>query len=352
MSIHSRATTCSAAIIALLASASASAQSFNIDFCNHYGWTQSGFAGALGQAGVWNQMAWFGGSVVDTSGSSTSVTVSTSAGQHPCVGIDDPATSGAAQSLMDDGAHIGEIGPSVHTVTISGLCGGTYEVGTYAWRPNFAPATVEVEVVGAGMQTVGGAWPGGFQQGVTHALHTLAVANGGQIVIELKVTASTPSWDGVLNGLQARRVEGPCGVIYQAYCGPAPANSTGLPAVISAAGSPFVIENNVALEASALPPNQFGYFLASRTRGFIANPAGSQGNLCLGGQILRFARAGEVQFSGSAGEFSLALDLTDFPSSPPLAVAPGEEWNFQGWFRDQDPGPTSNFTQGITIVFE
>ncbi|MCP3917775.1 MAG: hypothetical protein GY711_19700 [bacterium] len=140
--------------------------------------------------------------------------------------------------------------------------------------------------------------------------------------------------------------------LYSDYCGPAAASSTGAPGELRAFGTSSVQDNDLTLEATSLPANQFGYFLASRTRAFVQNPGGSQGNLCLGGSILRFTRPGEIGFSGPAGEFSLGLDLTSFPSSPPSPVLPGEEWNFQAWFRDQNPAATSNFTQGITVEFE
>ena len=33
------------------------------------------------------------------------------------------------------------------------------------------------------------------------------------------------------------------------------------------------------------------------------------------------------------------------------AVAAGETWHFQGWFRDADPTATSNFTDAVAITF-
>lgn len=117
--------------------------------------------------------------------------------------------------------------------------------------------------------------------------------------------------------------------LYTEYCGPAQANSTGSPGAARALGSSLVADNDVVLEASGLPDQQFGYLLASRTQGFIQNPGGSQGSLCLGGEILRFVRPGEVGSTGGIDAFSLTLDLADFPSLPPAPVMPGEEWNFQ-----------------------
>ena len=38
-------------------------------------------------------------------------------------------------------------------------------------------------------------------------------------------------------------------------------------------------------------------------------------------------------------------------SPPPHTVLPGDTWNFQAWFRDMNPGPTSNFTDGVAVTF-
>ena len=134
------------------------------------------------------------------------------------------------------------------------------------------------------------------------------------------------------------------------YCGPANLNSTGQSAVISATGCEAVSANELAIEASSLPPLQFGLFLASETKGFVPNPGGSQGNLCLAGNIGRFVQ--QVQNSGPGGSFSISVDLTDIPTNPPQSVMAGQTWNFQAWFRDMNPGPTSNFTDGVSVLFE
>ncbi len=95
--------------------------------------------------------------------------------------------------------------------------------------------------------------------------------------------------------------------------------------------------------------NQFGYFLTSETQGFFT-PPGSMGNLCLGGTIARFNA--QVQNTGAAGSFMLSVDLTDIPLAPPQSVMAGETWNFTAWFRDFVVQPTSNFTDGLSILFQ
>ena len=77
----------------------------------------------------------------------------------------------------------------------------------------------------------------------------------------------------------------------------------------------------------------------------------SQGVLCLGPPIVRFDRSafGEIQQTSAAGERSLTLDLNNLPQG--VSFAAGASWNFQLWFRDQNPSTTSNTTDGVTVLF-
>ncbi len=139
--------------------------------------------------------------------------------------------------------------------------------------------------------------------------------------------------------------------IGSSYCGPAVQNSSGQSAVIAAYGSDFVVDNDVTLEATQLATNEFGYFVNSQTQDFVVGPGGSQGNLCLGGTTGRHISS--LGSTGAAGELSTVLDLTQLPTAGgPYAVQPGETWNFQCWFRDHNPGSTSNFTDGVEILFQ
>jgi hypothetical protein len=142
------------------------------------------------------------------------------------------------------------------------------------------------------------------------------------------------------------------GSVGTAYC-TANNNSTGGPGVLSANGTPLVASNDLTLEASSLPNNSFGFFLASLDSGFIANPGGSSGNLCLGGSIGRYVGPGQIKNAGTTGAFSLALDLTQVPQPTGfVAIAAGETWRFQAWHRDAIGGSTtSNFTNGLEIDF-
>ncbi len=71
----------------------------------------------------------------------------------------------------------------------------------------------------------------------------------------------------------------------------------------------------------------------------------------MGGGIGRHAK--QVANSGADGELVIDVDLTALPRpNGTHSVVAGETWNFQCWFRDNVGGPTSNFTDGIEIVFD
>lgn len=141
-------------------------------------------------------------------------------------------------------------------------------------------------------------------------------------------------------------------VIGTYYCTANP-NSTGVPGEIVAQGSTDVLDNNLNLTARNLPQFSFGFMITSDTPQFTANPAGSAGNLCIGGSIGRFVGPGQIQSSGALGRFAIPVDLTAVPQpNGPVAAVAGDRWYFQAWYRDSSPaGPTSNFTQGVQIIF-
>ena len=60
------------------------------------------------------------------------------------------------------------------------------------------------------------------------------------------------------------------------------------------------------------------------------------------------------QPSGPTGIASLVLDLTNVPTDANLtAVAAGETWSWQAWYRDVDGGgaPTSNLSSAVGVTF-
>ena len=138
------------------------------------------------------------------------------------------------------------------------------------------------------------------------------------------------------------------GGVGTSYCGPANLNSTGLPATLTATGSAVAAANDLTLVGAQMPAGQVAYYLNSPTQGF-SSPPGSQGNLCLAGDIGRhIAQVGQVLGDGT---FTVAIDLSALPrpGGVPHTVVAGETWNFQCWFRD---GASSNFTDGRSILFQ
>ena len=324
--------------------ASTSAQSFNIDGGDPATAPSSAYGAAAMQPGLWNDFPAnvIGQPVTGLLGAPTGVTVTNVAlGDHSS---DNAGTSGDDELLMDD--FLCE--PSV--VTISGLNPDTYTVYTYAWAPDNAAFSTEVCVTNSPElpQVCGGAWPNGHMLGVTYTLHTVVV-DAMNPNIEIFLVASFVF--ATLNGIQI--VDSSGGGAGTTYCSPAIPNSTGLPGEISVMGSVVATDNNVTLTASNLPLNSFGFFLTSTTQGFVPNPGGSQGNLCLGGAIGRYVGPGQIKNAGATGVISLLLDLTQTPQPMGfVSVNAGETWNYQAWTRDSVGGmATSNFTNGLEFVY-
>ncbi|QDV09368.1 hypothetical protein Poly30_49260 [Planctomycetes bacterium Poly30] len=158
---------------------------------------------------------------------------------------------------------------------------------------------------------------------------------------------------GISTFFNRLEVRGTSDGVGTAYCS-VNSNSTGQPALLEADGSSSVGDNDVTLLASQLPQSSFGFFIVSQTQGFVMNPAGSAGNLCILGSIGRYVGAGQIQQSGATGSFSLAIDLAAIPQpTGAVAVIAGDTWNFQTWFRDSVGGSaTSNFSNGLQVDFQ
>jgi hypothetical protein len=142
------------------------------------------------------------------------------------------------------------------------------------------------------------------------------------------------------------------GGVGTSYCTANP-NSTGQTGLLSGVGSASVAANDLTLVATRLPNNAFGYFITSLTQAVTPNPGGSQGILCVGGQIGRYVGPGQILNTGTTGSFSLLLNLTQIPTpAGPVPAVVGQTRNFQSWHRDAVSGAaTSNFTSGLSITF-
>ncbi|MEM8712110.1 MAG: hypothetical protein AAGG01_14260 [Planctomycetota bacterium] len=359
MLTHSAALLTAAA--ALTAAASAQLPSIYVDIgalSGQFGVPATGYAAAAAVGGEWNAMNTdlFTGSnpyttpnLVDISGSVTPVTLTFDALGFPLISFeeDEPFTMGNDEALMDDIGYTNGLAE----LRWDGLPAGTYDVIVYAMAPDDATFLTSVNVIGSldPLQEVGGDFSAGFALGITHSLHTVDVVGGTPLVIEVDLSSGADS----VNGLQIMPA-GSGSSIGASYCGPAVPNTTGAPAFMSAAGSRDVTQNDVLITCSNMPSFAFGFFIVSQTQGFVMNPGGSSGNICLAGSVGRYVGPGQVQNSGSAGQISLQLDLTMIPQPNGFVAAnSGETWNWQTWYRDSTPGgtPTSNFSDGLQVDF-
>lgn len=124
-------------------------------------------------------------------------------------------------------------------------------------------------------------------------------------------------------------------------------SSTGALAELVARGSLTVQDDALTLFARPVPQGSLGYYIASRTEQLVPLFGGSQGNLCVGPTIVRFSLS--PVGPAASGEVRFRLPLAAFAGGS--APAPGESWTFQLWFRDANPGPTSNTSNALRVTF-
>jgi hypothetical protein len=123
---------------------------------------------------------------------------------------------------------------------------------------------------------------------------------------------------------------------------------------MSATGSPLATANNLTLEAARAAEQLVRLLPHEPHAGFISSRAGAAGVLCLSGAIGRYVGAGSDPELGRDRRVLAAIDLTQTPQPTGfVSVMGGDTWNFQAWYRDVSGGvPTSNFTEGLSIVFQ
>ncbi|MFT6110037.1 MAG: hypothetical protein ACJA2W_002960, partial [Planctomycetota bacterium] len=208
----------------------------------------------------------------------------------------------------------------------------------------------------------GGVLPLAFARGLgnlTYATQELLGSPQGRPVVAMTADLdqdgdldllTQPSFGSQLSWFPNQRVGTPTA----AFCAPAKLNSSHQRAELSSTGSRLVAEGNLTLRATRLPPSVPTLFLVSQTQASVPGAGGSQGVLCLGGEIGRFVGPGQLQVATLDGAAELAIDLTALPQpTGSMAAMIGESWSFQAWFRDAVAGQaTSNFTSGAVVVFE
>jgi len=101
-------------------------------------------------------------------------------------------------------------------------------------------------------------------------------------------------------------------------------NSTGSGSVLTMEGDRRVDLGDLTATVNGLPPGSAGYLLASRSVGHVVNPAGSQGDLCLGSAIARLAPP--VQVADAAGQARMLVPMHAIPLGAPTPILAGETW--------------------------
>ncbi len=140
------------------------------------------------------------------------------------------------------------------------------------------------------------------------------------------------------------------------FCG-AEVNSTGVPALITTTGSLDVVQNAFGLRTVSLPADTFGVYLVNDQSFTSFTPPGSDGNLCLAnpaGGASPGLFSGSILPTGPTGIAAMPVDLTGLPLGSGVAVAPGDTFNFQFWFRDENSAGqrTNNFSDAVAVTFD
>ena len=126
-------------------------------------------------------------------------------------------------------------------------------------------------------------------------------------------------------------------------------NSTGAVAHVEAIGSDVAGANDLELVVTDMPMHAFAFFFTGTQTGSNSLP---NGEICVGGNIGRYLRPGEVMNSGADGSISLELDLTDMPGNPGSSAMAGDTFVFQAWIRDNFPsGPSFRFSDATAVQF-
>ena len=174
---------------------------------------------------------------------------------------------------------------------------------------------------------------------------SLSLSDDGDIYFTADVRVGTATLEGYFVV-----AEGPAGINYCV----ANVNSTGSAASISSSGSPSLTSNDLILTSSNMPTFSFGFFITSQTQGFVMNPGGSEGNLCVAGMIGRGVGGGAAN-TGASGSLTVNVDFTNLPQpNGAVSAMVGDTWNFQCWMRDATPGgmATSNFSDGFSVTVQ
>ncbi len=340
-------------LLAVAAGAPAFAQSINIDvgFNVTYPLPASTFGAGAVQPGVWNDVTGQTSTpqpLVDLQGNPIIPEIYRF-GINGTFDFNNPLTSGNDQNLMDDCYDPGTLQASYWFVT--DLDPGQYRVYTYGMAPDSASYRTNVSVLNSPdpLQVVGGAWPGGYVQGITHAMHHVTINAGDTLQITVQITATQGL--ATLDGFQIVKetpppstfcVPGQSGVMACVCSNPngagrGCANSGGPGATISFNGSPSVSNDTFQLTGSSMFSGDTCIFLEGDGVTSGGAPFFS-GIRCVNGLLIRMYVKGGLNTSGGTSTAPVAGDMSisarcasNFPAS---TITPGQTRYFQIYYRD------------------
>jgi len=359
-----------ALFVSAASAAPVAAQSFNLDFGPLATGPSSGYA-AAGLPGYWNSLpasSWIDYVLVDLAGNTSNVHFSQS-GAAGVLTANDASVTGDDDLLMNDGLITYD--SSVDSCFyFNGLEAGTYELITYAWRPDYPTLMAKTFVDNTpGVEISGGAWPGHHAHGVTFARHIVTVDASGFMGPHsgLAIGGDT-TIGGVCNGMQLRRLDEHTAFCFgdgaTAACPCANSGATGHGcensastggALLTGSGVPSLSADTLQLSTSGELPTALSIVLQGTTS--IAPVTYGDGLRCVGGTLKRlYARSA----SGGAVVAPQAGDPSVSARSAALGdpISSGATRNYQVYSRDPNPGfctsppgGTFNVSNAIAIVW-
>jgi len=157
------------------------------------------------------------------------------------------------------------------------------------------------------------------------------------------IADGTPHFDDIDGGFRQQGFPGltvQCGTPTN-YCVTSPNSASFTGAVMGYGGSNFIHNNNFILFGFNAPPNKSGIFFYGLTQ---TNVPFGNGRRCVANPFYRLPLVTSSQF----GDFEFDLNLNSLPAGG--AIAAGQTWNFQCYFRDPAAGGALfNATDGLSV---
>lgn len=358
----------------VLSAAPLCAQSFNLDFSEATSPPSSSYGGA-GLAGHWNALRadnnihYF---LKDLAGNPTFVDFYQFGG-FAGFQSSDPSVSGDDALLMNDGliTHNPNLDSCFY---FNGLQPGTYEVITYAWRPDVPTLMAKSFIDNTpGLEISGGAWPGQHAQGVTYAKHIVTVTASGFMGPHSGLAAGADAGTGaVCNGMQLRKLENITAFCFGDGTLPTPCPCVPPNVVPSPSGAPghgcgnsFNHAGALLTASGLLTPDQLTFHCAVSSNyaafGFLfkgnAQNAGgvalADGVSCVSGAIVRFGGHYAGTYGAAQGTWTYPNNTQTVPVSTASAQGPAQHAYYQLYYRNAAANfcnpATANLSNGIDV---